>query len=886
MRNSIKRWYAIFVCTALIAGSIAQLPAAAVNTILYSNDFSVSPEWVSPSYASGSGVYSRIMKNGGTVEINSDSNGVLKSTGVASVASTDFAWQRGSTSIGDMSLSGALEFGAKFRITSAFGTSTYSQFAPIGFITDKWTQKTITAADNTSVTLPDVSHNPYEIVSPVGLRAGYMQYRNVVPSSTTDDSKTSYLSMNPSSSARMLEVSSNTWYNMVVDVNVDGNADTFDTYTCTITAVGDPTKTATVGPYYLGDVVGGNSGYPQYDLTAIKGVVWGYVAGHTSDTVAPSMELDDIYISHIAEDFDVDTVSVSDNSENVPLSGDISITFNSAPSESTLSNIKLSKSDETGVALSGRLSGNTYTVSYSNLEAMTDYSLDIPTSVMSADGNALATEKTIHFRTADDGTNIFTENFSNSITWAGYGVGTAEKKYTRITGGQNSNVSVVDGAIKVTDEAGFNNVTLIRKVDDSGYRFMDYTEEGKENNNKGDRPDGLNGTIKIGGEFTFTGLTAAGTEGTFAPLGIFDNATLDANTSGSNCIAQLKYILAPLTISNGTLSAYNPGNITVDSTAGGTKESVCAINNGTKYNISVTMNIDGDDTTLDYYTYSISDGTNTYTGGPYVLGTCVGGSGCSSFDLKGIMGVAIGTVMGANMTTIGTTVADNVYAKYIAPPTVTSSVADNATGVNLSDPIALTFSKKMDTTTYANIKLYAGSEAGGTDVTSTVTGTSMDMSYSMNIGNLSHGTRYTLVIPSTVLSADKASVSKKTISFTTGDSANSITISNIKVGGASVADGGSVNLSAGTSIAVTADFTNTLASTAQNATLIIAVLNSNDTMISAAYTLQQISANATENLNVSLMLPADETGAKLKIMAWDGFENMTPLSAVTTLTSN
>lgn len=84
-----------------------------------------------------------------------------------------------------------------------------------------------------------------------------------------------------------------------------------------------------------------------------------------------------------------------------------------------------------------------------------------------------------------------------------------------------------------------------------------------------------------------------------------------------------------------------PNNMTSIYDKSCTKE-ICTVDSNKWYDIRLYVNADGDASTADTYCYEISDGTNTYYGGPYAFGQAVNDTKKGQYNLTTIKSVAFG----------------------------------------------------------------------------------------------------------------------------------------------------------------------------------------------------------------------------------------------------
>ena len=127
----------------------------------------------------------------------------------------------------------------------------------------------------------------------------------------------------------------------------------------------------------------------------------------------------------------------------------------------------------------------------------------------------------------------------------------------------------------------------------------------------------------------------------------------------------------------------------------------------------------------------------------------------------------------------------------------------------------------------------------------------------------------------TVTTADGGKTAVCVVTVTGGFSVNTV----FKVGSKNNA----TELAANNILSVTAEVTNNK-QTEQQAILIVALYDENDSMINFSYLSENVLSGATERFNAGFMLPASVIGLKVKAFVWDGTDietsSMTPLSNV------
>ena len=345
----------------------------------------------------------------------------------------------------------------------------------------------------------------------------------------------------------------------------------------------------------------------------------------------------------------------------------------------------------------------------------------------------------------------------------------------------------------IADEVNMTTISTFRGVIDQygkynpGYEFnwkghldVEYTAESelvtkltydnsKTSNNPNESPKltnegnlGASGNIVIEGSFKIDNYPASKPD--FNPVSLGANGT----TSESDW-----YRIGTVYVNGGEIRALGstPPNKAVGAKEAGSYDKICNFDSSKTYTLKLRLNVDGDASTYDTYSYELSDGTNTYKSEkPYYLGYLFSEKwGETSWNLTTIDKVVFGvnynqfTVAdGANppIMTFGTWTISKIN-----PITATVNIADNQTKVDKNSEIIINFSEAIKEDTLGNIKLYKGSES---DAEVEYTYTLSDDKKKLTVKPvLEYSTKYVLKVPMTVLSADGIYCAESEISFYT-----------------------------------------------------------------------------------------------------------------------
>lgn len=217
-----------------------------------------------------------------------------------------------------------------------------------------------------------------------------------------------------------------------------------------------------------------------------------------------------------------------------------------------------------------------------------------------------------------------------------------------------------------------------------------------------------------------------------------------------------------------------------------------------------------------------------------------------------------------------------VTAESITLSTVDGEVAENFTAVSpLTNKVSIDFGTMMDakTLTYENIKL----TNKATGVVLDYTPTYADGVYTINLpAILEANTTYTLTVSKDVKNAIDVTLGDDVvIDFTTTDGVTKATLKNVTVDNAEIT---ALNqLQKGDNLSICFDYAN---STNEDKTLyVIAAYYYDNGLVNVDYITEAVSKDITcGTYKVSHTVGEIELIDSIKIMAWDGFDTMKPLS--------
>lgn len=213
---------------------------------------------------------------------------------------------------------------------------------------------------------------------------------------------------------------------------------------------------------------------------------------------------------------------------------------------------------------------------------------------------------------------------------------------------------------------------------------------------------------------------------------------------------------------NGKWSKYTGGTVT---------KRVCEFSPGKFYRIKLTLNVDGNTETKDTYYFEVYDEhenlvASNITQDPSAIGLSTGGDGYNFYKLSKIRSIQLNLInIGKNSGYTCPVTMDYAKTYYADTPAVTSStLADNATGVEEGDKFKICFGNPINGGTLSAIKLL---NKDGTEAESLNPVLSEDkLSCEITMPALASETEYSVVISNKVLSEDLVPFTEKIIKFT------------------------------------------------------------------------------------------------------------------------
>lgn len=203
-----------------------------------------------------------------------------------------------------------------------------------------------------------------------------------------------------SNEIELCNIDSTKWYNIKVVLNVDGKADTVDTFMCQVTDKATGNVLNTSGPYALG-YKNGRWQAPEFDITQIGNIGFGMTHDFSEPSI--SCDIDNIKV-YEAEALTV-TSSVENGAVNVE-PGAVALTFNYAIAADSVSQITLYEKKNgswTSVSASKTLdsTGKIATLTADTMKYGKEYKIVVPTTVSAVTGEALKAEVEITFTTKE-----------------------------------------------------------------------------------------------------------------------------------------------------------------------------------------------------------------------------------------------------------------------------------------------------------------------------------------------------------------------------------------------------------------------------------------------------------------------------------------------------
>lgn len=203
-----------------------------------------------------------------------------------------------------------------------------------------------------------------------------------------------------SNEVKLCDIDSTKWYNIKIVLNVDGKADTVDTFMCQVTDKATGNVLNTSGPYALG-YKNGRWQAPEFDITQIGNIGFGMT--HDFSEASISCDIDNIKV------YEAEALTVTSSVENGAADvepGAVDLTFNYAIAADSVSQITLYEKKNgswTSVSASKTLdsTGKIATITADTMKYGKEYKIVVPTTVSAVTGEALKAEVEITFTTKE-----------------------------------------------------------------------------------------------------------------------------------------------------------------------------------------------------------------------------------------------------------------------------------------------------------------------------------------------------------------------------------------------------------------------------------------------------------------------------------------------------
>ena len=645
-------------------------------------------------------------------------------------------------------------------------------------------------------------------------------------------------------------------YSLKLALNIDGDPSTFDTYYYTLS---DGYNIYKGGPYYIGYVNSGKWGPTSFNLSQLNRVVFG-ASRETFQSYdfsnPPAMTLGKWTISKV--DPITFEVNITDNETKVDKNSSISITFSDAVNEESVSNIEIYLDDSVNktVEYSYTLSNDKKNlIIYPQLEYRSKYILSIPKSVVSEYG-FLTTGKSITFYTDTNPDIAYFSTFKTvySAQYGYYQPGYSYNYKGSRSGFENSDGSFSAKLIYPSDSDVQNSPKLLSETDISA-----------------------TGQILIEGTFEIDNYPEGAD---FSPLTLHAINT-NSEAKQVNSVGAVWYGIGTVYIKDGEIRAQGKDKLTStsdysdsESRIAASYDKICDFKPGVNYTLKLNLSIDGDASTFDTYYYILSDGENTYTGGPYYLGYAFSGMwGPTSFNLTEISRISFGARYSqfANGTfdvenpptlTLGTWTISSFEKNEL----LSSSVKNEDADVNVNKDIELTFSYAVAYATINNLKIQ--------DMTS-----KKYISYTYSYGSdgktlhispeLKYNRKYALTFP---VSDFDGNFKNYVILFETEKMPIGIEVKENSFSG---------DLRAGEKVVLSVLFSNKSISTIQSEHLVASLYDASDGKVCSIMISEEcIKVGESIDFDVSFEIPMNVQTPYIKVFAVDDILNMNEISNV------
>lgn len=352
----------------------------------------------------------------------------------------------------------------------------------------------------------------------------------------------------------------------------------------------------------------------------------------------------------------------------------------------------------------------------------------------------------------------------------------------------------------------------------------------------------------------------------------------DSNTVSRS---ELKwYGIRTVYIDNGEVRAIGskmPGS-TQETMIADSYDKICDFKSDTWYQLSLYLNVDGDSSTPDSYYYSLYDGENTYTGGPYALGYAAAPWITTSFQLTKIDYVQFATnyrKFNETEDAPGLTIGD-WKVDYVPPLRVENiSITDGEEEVPVNSEIVVTFSESINDDTLSDIKIEKVNNEEKVEYIYSLDDEKMVVTLKPQFN---YNTSYLLKIPKSVTNKMAVGMEKDVkLSFSTEKRPKAVRVSDPVLTG---------KLISGEEVSIDAVVTNIGSNDRQPICLISSLCRSdNDTVIKMDCAQTFLGTGKSETLNIRFKIPEGYATDELyvKTLIWDSFSDMISMMDVTKL---
>ncbi len=667
------------------------------------------------------------------------------------------------------------------------------------------------------------------------------------------------------------------WYTLKLTFNIDENAETLDTFSYDLT---DGTNS------YTGDnvVVGNKAGYDaisdaaRYNLTSIYKIAFGYIWDETTASAEDptTIYLDDLSIKNVVLPIKMVSSSPAADAENVAIDKSITLTFSEAVTEASAQNITITPD----VAKTITAEGNVVTIDpTADLAYGETYTVTIPATVVNADGKPVEATS-FSFTVVEEGQEpeddvdvIMSEDFQGDIA-------------DRISADRAKDFSVT----RVADTGDATNHYAIETEADSDNKYiklMDkYVQPGAYDYGR------LNVVMEYNKDMNLTGRFTVQTRfqmpdlrdgAKYYPITAFYEAGDLSGSWNRGNLARFVYVVKDGDGFSFKVSSYTPADTTSDTKISNTGKTFAAAEAGKWYTLKLNFFIDEDATTVDTFSYELTDGTNIYAGNGGAVGNKAGTEAISTapkYNLTSLYKLAFGYVWDETTASVEdptTIYLDDIVMNRVHAATYTSSIEDGATDVAVDSNIVLTFNRDMKDENLDKIVVYEGDVEKNIICQTTKTYNAEDMTITIApvATTFKYGREYTVVISNRITDVNGINIDKGQISFTTKTMpTDGVTINTPSITG---------SVAAGQTVSGTATFTKNTYASAEKVTFMAVAYDANGTKVGIGYIEDNFANSDDVTLNFNFTIPSTAVGTgKVKLMVWDSFENMESVADIWT----